>query len=259
MRLVQLTVLVQDANSMGQISFSKNFKQQGFSLIEMAVVMVIVGTLLGGLLVSLSSTREINFRNDATDQIDEIMEALYGFAQANGRLPCPATVASAGAEDPLGGGNCTQDYGFIPSATLGISGAVDANGLMVDPWLSPYRYNVSDVLANAFTTAGGIRAAGFPALAATPPDLRVCTDAACGTVIANSLPVVVVSLGANWASFSGADEVENSGEATVAGFRHANNTDFASSTYIEDVFDDTLSWMSSNILYTRMISAGQLP
>ena len=244
---------------MNQQALKSVIKQQGFSLIEMAVVMVIVGALLGGLLVSLGSTREINFRNDATDQIDEITEALYGFAQANGRLPCPATVASAGAEDPLGGGNCTQDFGFVPSVTLGLAGSVDSNGLLIDPWLSPYRYNVSDVLANAFTTAGGMRAAGFPALTGTPPDLRVCTDAACATVIADALPAVVVSLGANWASFSGADEVENSGETTIAGFRHANNNDFASALYIEDVFDDTISWMSANILYTRMISAGQLP
>ena len=235
------------------------FAAQGFSLIEMTVVMVIVGALLGGLLVSLGSTREINFRNDTSDQIEEVIEALYGFAQANGRLPCPATAASAGAEDPLGGGNCTQDFGFVPSATLGLSGSVDANGLLMDSWLSPYRYNVSDVLGNAFTTAGGLRAAGFAALTATPPDLRVCTDATCATVIADSLPVVVVSLGANWASFSGADEVENSGETTIAGYRHANNNDFASTLYIEDVFDDTISWMSANILYTRMISAGQLP
>lgn len=232
--------------------------QHGFSLIEMAVVMVIVGALLGGLLVSLSSTREIGFRNDTEDQIGEIIEALYGFAQANGRLPCPATAASAGAEAPLGGGNCTQDYGFVPSATLGLSGAVDNNGLLVDPWLSPYRYNVTTSNGNAFTTAGAgsMQTVGISNLT---PDLRVCTDAACGTVIANSLPAVVVSLGPNWASFSGTDEVENSGEATVAGFRHANNLDFASSGYIEDVFDDTLSWMSPNILYTRMISAGQLP
>lgn len=239
-------------------STSQQAEQRGFSLIEMAVVMVIVGALLGGLLVSLSSTREINFRNDTEAQIDEIMEALYGFAQANGRLPCPATVASGGQEDPAGGGNCTQDYGFVPSTTLGLSGAIDSNGLLVDPWLSPYRYNVTTANGNAFTTAGAgsMQTIGMAALA---PDLRVCTDAACGTVIADSLPVVVVSLGANWSSFSGADEVENSGEATVAGFRHANNLDFATTTYIEDTFDDILSWMSPNILYTRMISAGQLP
>ncbi len=242
------------------MKYTSTPKHAGFSLIEMAVVMVILGALLGGLLVSLSSTQEINYRNDAENQIDEIIEALYGFAQANGRLPCPATAASNGAEDPAGGGNCTELYGFVPSATLGLSGAVNGDGLLVDPWLSPYRYNVTEAIgtSNTFTTANAMRLAGLAALA-TAADLRVCTDAACSTVVADRLPAVVVSLGADWANFSGTEEVENSGETTRAGYRHANNTDFAVSTYIEDVYDDTLAWMSANILFSRMISAEQLP
>lgn len=235
---------------------ARSGRMSGFSLIETAIVMVIIGALLGGLLVSLSSTQEINFRSDAENQVDEILEALYGFAQANGRLPCPATATSNGAEAPAGGGACTEQYGFVPSATLGLSGAVNTDTLLVDPWLSPYRYNVTTANGNAFTTAGGMRATGMAALA---PDLRVCTDAACGTVVASNLPAVVLSLGADWANFSGAEEVENSGETTRAGYRHANNTDFAVSTYVEDTYDDILVWMSANILYTRMISAGQLP
>lgn len=228
----------------------------GFSLIEMAVVLVILGFLLGGLLISLSTTRELGLRNEAEAQIDEILEALYGFAQANGRLPCPATASSNGAEAPVGGGNCTQRFGFVPSATLGLSGAVNTDGLLVDPWQSAYRYNVTNANGNAFTTAGGMRTIGMGALA---PNLRVCTDAACGTVIASTIPAVVVSLGSDWASFTGADSVENSGEATVAGYRHANNLDFASANYIEDVYDDVIAWMSPNLLYSRMISARQLP
>ena len=228
----------------------------GFSLIEMAIVMMILGALLGGLLISLGTTRELGLRNEAEAQIDEILEALYGFAQANGRLPCPATAISNGAEAPVEGGNCTQRYGFVPSATLGLSGSVNTDGLLTDPWQSAYRYNVSNANGNAFTTAGGMRAIGMAALA---PNLRICTDAACGTVIASTIPAVVVSLGSDWANFSGADSVENSGEATVAGYRHANNPDFASANYIEDVYDDVIAWMSPNLLYSRMISARQLP
>ncbi len=228
----------------------------GFSLIEMAVVLVILGALLGGLLVSLSTTREIGQRNETEAQIEEILEALYGFAQANGRLPCPATAASNGTEAPVGGGNCTQRYGFVPSATLGLSGSVNTDGLLTDPWQSAYRYNVTTANGNAFTTAGGMRAVGAAALT---PNLRICTDNSCATVIANNIPAVVVSLGSDWANFSGANSVENSGEITTAGYRHANNLDFASSGYIEDVYDDVIDWLSPSLLYSRMFSAGQLP
>ena len=235
-----------------------NTNQSGFSLLEMAVVMIIISLLLGGLLASLGSTREINSRTDAENQINEIIEALYGYAQATGRLPCPATAASNGAEAPLGGGNCTQAHGFVPSVTLGLSGTVNADGLLMDPWQSAYRYSVTTSNGNAFTTANGMRTV---AMANLTPDLRVCDAAACGTVTADALPVVVVSLGADWAEFTGADvdATENSGETTIAGYRHANDNDFVSTTYIEDVFDDMISWMSPNILFTRMISAGQLP
>lgn len=236
--------------------FSSRQKNTGFSLLEMAVVLLIVSLLMGGLLMSLSTTQELNNRTDVEMELEEMMEALYGYAQANGRLPCPATATSNGAEAPAGGGNCTQDYGFVPSSTLGLSGPVNDDGLLMDEWLSPYRYSVSDANGSALTTTGGMRAIGIDLLT---PDLQVCDAAACGTTIANQLPVVIMSLGADWANFTSADEVENSGEQTVNGYRLPNDDDFVVSTFIEDSFDDLLVWMSPNILYTRMISAGQLP
>jgi len=231
-------------------------KAGGFTLIEMAMVLLIMSLLTGGLLMSLSENREMINRTDAEKQLENFTEALYGFAQANGRLPCPATAVSNGLESPVGGGACTQSHGFIPIATLGLSGSVDANGLVVDKWVSPYRYSVTTANASAFTTAGGMRAAGMAALAA---DMRVCTTSVCAAVVASNLPVVLLSLGKDWPNFTSANEVENSGETTIAGFRHANDLDFVSTTYGEDIFDDLITWISPSILYTRMIAAGQLP
>lgn len=234
----------------------KRRRVAGFSLIELAVVMLIVSALLGGLMVSLGTTREIGNRDEAEDMLATINEALYGFAQANGRLPCPATAASFGAEAPLGGGNCTQTHGFVPAATLGLSGATNDDGLLNDPWLNPYRYSVTTANAGAFTTGGGMRAIGMAALA---PSLRVCDSAACSSEIASAVPVVVMSMGADWAAFTAADAVENSGETTIAGYRHGNDANFVATGYIEDVFDDIVTWLAPGILYTRMIAAGQLP
>ena len=228
----------------------------GFSILEMAIVMVIVATLLGGLLVSISQTQEINNRTDADNTLEEIKEALYGFAQANGRLPCPATTTSIGAEAPLGGGACTQRFGFVPWSTLGLSGAINTDNLLMDSWLSPYRYSVTNQNGNAFTTAGQMSTVSMAALT---PNLRICDSNTCATVLFDSAPAVILSLGADWATFTSADEVENSGEATVKGYRQANNNDFVSSGYIEDTFDDIITWISPSILYTKMIAAGQLP
>lgn len=231
--------------------------ESGFSLIEMAIVLLIVSTMVGGLLISLSSTREISDRNSAETTLDEITEALYGFVQASGRLPCPATVTSNGIESPVGGGVCTLANGFVPTATLGLNGALNSDNLLMDSWLNAYRYSVSRAQANAYTSAnlGGLTSGQLLGGA----DLRVCDVAVCTNVLADDLPAVVLSLGKNWAGFSSANEVENSGEATVSGYRMNNDNNFVSTGYVEESFDDILNWISPSILVSRLIAAGRLP
>jgi len=227
----------------------------GFSILEMAIVMVIVGTLLGGLLVSFSSVEERNRRTDAKNTLEEIKEALYGFAQINGRLPCPAIPASTGTASPVIAGACAQQHGFVPWATLGLSGAINGDNLLIDGWLSPYRYSITTANAAAFTN----QISAVTPLANLAPDLQICDSAACGTILINSAPAVIYSLGADWDTFTSVDEVENSGEITTAGYRMANDLQFVSTGYIEDAFDDIIIWISPSILYTKMIAAGQLP
>lgn len=228
----------------------------GFTLVEMAIVMVIVGLMLGGLMTSLSRTVENTRRSEVEAQLAEITEALYGFAQANGRLPCPATPASNGAELPAGGGVCSSSHGFVPSATLGLKGAVGGDGLLLDPWSQPLRYSVTRANSSAFTTAGGMQTT---TMAGLTPDLRICRQAACTNPLAGTIPVVILSLGKNWAAFTSVDEVENGGETTVGSYRIASDRDFVSTTYNESTFDDLITWISPHVLYTRMIAAGKLP
>lgn len=228
----------------------------------MAIVLVIVGLMLGGLMMSLTQTREGTNRSEAVTQLAEIEEALYGFTQANGRLPCPATPTSNGAEAPVGGGVCTLQHGFVPSVTLGLRGSVNADGLLLDPWNNPLRYSVTTANSNAFTTSNQIKTVGMTALT---PNLRVCREAACTNNITTTAPAIVLSMGKNWTTFTHADEVENAGEATLGGgpsgltYRIGNDNDFVSAGYSETNFDDLITWLSPNILYAKMFTANQLP
>ncbi len=238
----------------------RQFRITGFSLIEMAVVLLIVSSLLGGLLLSIGTTREINNRNAAESTLEEIVEALYGYAQANGRLPCPATAASNGLASPAAAGACSGgaiSAGFVPSATLGLSGPLNDDNLLVDEWLNPFRYVVTNASANAYTSTsmGGLSIAAL----ANSADLRICDSAACTTVMADNLPAVVLSMGSDWATFTSGHEIENSGEVTTSGYRMPADISFVNTGYIEDIFDDQLNWVSPSILISRMISAGQLP
>lgn len=231
-------------------AFNGKKTPQGFSLIEMSIVLLIVSALLGGLLISIGTTREINNRNATEAEIAEIVEALYGFAQARGRLPCPATATSDGVEV------CPTTHGFVPSATLGLSGRLNADNLLIDDWLGAYRYSVSSAQANLFTTNISARPINQ---VIGDGDLQVCDVPACTNVLADNLPAVVLSLGSNWAAFTSTNEVENSGEVTTSGYRMPSDTTFISTGYIEDSFDDIIGWVSPSILISRLVAAGQLP
>ena len=63
---------------------------RGFSLVEMAIVLAIIGLLLSGLLLTLGT--QVDQRNASTtqSQLEAAREALLGFAIIYGRLPCPA-------------------------------------------------------------------------------------------------------------------------------------------------------------------------
>ncbi|MDP2828518.1 MAG: prepilin-type N-terminal cleavage/methylation domain-containing protein [Sulfuricellaceae bacterium] len=233
------------------------FKPSGFTLIELALVLVVVALLMGGLLVPLSMQIEQQKTRETLKAMEEIKEALIGYSVANDRLPCPATVASNGAEAPVGGGVCTQTEGFVPVQTLGLSLPVDTQGLLLDSWGNRIRYRVTDSNTNAFTTTNGMKTATMSTLS---PDLHVCasnvgiTGVTCGTALSlvNTAPVLILSQGKNWASVPSIDEAANINGDIV----------FVSHTLSDAVgneFDDLVTWLSPNILFNRMVAAGRLP
>lgn len=243
--------------------------QHGFSLVEMAVVLVIIGLLLGGLLMPLSTQMEQDKRSRTTLLLEDIKEAILGFAVANDRLPCPATPASAGVEAPVGGGTCTAQFGFVPAVTLGLAGDINLDGLLLDAWGNPVRYSVTRAGgSDDFTTFNAIT------LGATP-DLVVCdtasgsgTSCSAGITLASNAPVVLYSMGKDGAMAPGSAEQLENGEATLGGgpmginYRVSNNRVFTSAVYRDDAgneFDDLMTWISPNILYNRMVMAGILP
>ena len=87
---------------------------KGFTLIEITIVLFIVGLMIAGLLGPLETQLEARDRAATERTMDEVMEALYGFAITNGRLPCPDTDGD-GNENV---GTCAAS-GFIPWVDLG--------------------------------------------------------------------------------------------------------------------------------------------
>lgn len=228
---------------------------RGFTLAEMAVVLVIVALLIAGMVLPLSAQQDIRARQDTERTLKDIQEALLGFAVTNGRLPCPATLASNGFETPVGGVcACVSPDCFLPAATLGIA-PINSVGQALDGWQNPIRYAVTSANTSAFTTVNGMKNAWGGGLS---PDLEICALAACAPPLASNAVAVIWSTGKN--TFQGgtsADEIENPNPNTGANPDPTANR-FVSRTSGDD-FDDVVVWLSPNILYNRMISAGKLP
>jgi type II secretory pathway pseudopilin PulG len=259
------------------------YKKQyaGFSLVEMAIVLIILGFLLAALFAPLQAQRNIAFQTQTQNTINDAKKALLGFAQQQGRLPCPATLASNGVANPEAGGNCAQQVGFLPASTLGIQ-PTDENGFAVDAWGNRIRYavtqsnfvgigaatadftsNFADNPATPLNEADGINVVGITNLR---PDLRVCTTSAGVTAIAcsaapesnfqtNNAVAVIYSLGATGGvAAGGADETANLNPiANVDRVFVSHNI-----TAAPNEFDHLVTWISPYVLYNALIESGQM-
>lgn len=115
-------------------------RTRGFSLVELAIGLVIVATLLSALLVPLATQQAQRRVSETRRLLESAREALLTFAATNRRLPCPADGASRGVEvfndlatDSPQTGNCRYQAGFLPAATLGLS-PLDPQGYLSDPF-----------------------------------------------------------------------------------------------------------------------------
>jgi prepilin-type N-terminal cleavage/methylation domain-containing protein len=248
-------------------------RQLAFSLTELAVVMVIVGLLLGAGMMTLSAQIEIRNTDETNRRLNAAVDALIGFAIANGRLPCPATAATTGDEAPAGGGNCTTWYGgFLPARTIGFT-PVDSAGYGLDVWANPIRYAVANLLISPctggpptlphFTSAANLKANG---VSCRPNDLDICqTSSGINTTSCNTAPrvasiqtvaFIVYSTGKNGAITSsyGADELANTDGDRVFVSRTQGSTDTGGGQ-----FDDLMVIVPVGVLYAKLIAAGVLP
>jgi prepilin-type N-terminal cleavage/methylation domain-containing protein len=245
---------------------------RGFTLTEMAVVLAIVGFLMAAAMYTLSAQTEQRNFEETRRRLDLARELLLVYAIVNGRLPCPATNASAGDEAAAGGGTCTTPYGgWLPARTIGFQ-IVDAGGYAVDPWAARIRYAVSATAPTCvappttphFTNTANLKANG---ITCQPNDLVVCRSATgitattCGPA-ANALTnqttavAVVYSVGKNNASIGsgGIDEAAN-----INGDRVFVTHPPAPVGATNGEFDDQLQWVTVGELYGKLIAAGLLP
>ena len=260
--------------------------QSGFTLIEIAIVLLVVAILLGYTVAMLPVQQELKQYRHANAEMDSIIEHVIAFAQVNGRLPCPDTstdtdgVANSidGEEDPHADATvgCEAFFGFLPARTLGINGKYNAAGVLIDPWGSGYRYAVSNADRDGvngdgrpdLVTGNGIRDEG---LAAVDPDLQICSDSdtagpdlTCATVsgipVIENVAVVIVSLGKDFDLPAPPNPPTSPiQQENVDDFHVGTNDKVYISSPRRDDYDDVVKWIPRSLLFSRMLAADQLP
>lgn len=266
-------------------------KKNGFSLVEIAVVLVILSVLIAIVAVPLATQLDQQRTVDTTKQLETIKEAIIGFALAKGRLPCASRLADKGNEVvDEATGVCGAYNGYLPAVTLGIS-PIDSDGFAVDAWgltQNRIRYAVMDIpttavspafaecpataVTHVLTKRDGIKLATMSCISryseTVAPNrtlITVCPQTpggaqpyCAGSMLTNTAPFVVISLGKNAPTVGlGADEAYNAGSAG-GGVVFVSHTAAAAGA-VGGEFDDIVTWASLNTLFARMVQAGKLP
>jgi len=270
----------------------------GFTLIEMAVVLFILGLLIAGVLGPLEVQIEARDRKQTIDTMNEIVESLYGYAITNGRLPCPNTDGDgieqldtdentvddyeeysglALAAIVAAGGVCLTSEGFAPWVTLGVSQS--------DAWGNRFTYRISSPDYTTVDSDGFCNGGEFDLCATGDIDVQTRgDDPGTGGVtegksllsLATGLPAILVSHGRNGfgaISTSGVprpdppastDEEKNTDDDIdffSRGYSRGESTcaDDENESTALCAFDDIVMWLSPAVLNNRMVTAGRLP
>lgn len=93
-------------------------RQQGFTFVEMAVVLALTGLMTWAVTSAYGNSTIVRDRQRATQTGEMLRESLRAFALTNGRLPCP-DVDGDGWEDGAAGTCTTADQaGWLPYRSL---------------------------------------------------------------------------------------------------------------------------------------------
>ena len=239
----------------------------GFTLIEIAIVMVVIAVLLASIAIPLATQVEIRRTADTQRTLETIKDALLGYAASRSGtpfFPCPDNNLD-GQEDrvPPVTGACTANEGWLPWQTLGLAQA----GPLSDAWGNLFRYRVDTNFSNS---------AGFVLSPPTAATIQVCTTFTCTATpptLATGLPLIVISHGKNGfgaRSITGflnpapvsADEIENTNGRNAADTADATDVNFVS--HVQSLpgateFDDIVVWLPTSIIFSKMVAAGKLP
>jgi prepilin-type N-terminal cleavage/methylation domain-containing protein len=229
------------------------FKQpaRGFTLVELAMSLLVIGLLMGTLILPVTGQLNARAIDETVKTMENIKEALIGYAMTNNKLPCPAAVVSNPAVNDLGTSQstlCGQE-GFLPWAELGI-------GKVTDAWGFPIRYRVD----SAYTTA-------IPSDLKTTSNITVSHDTGSGNInlvspeADNTSKIIVLLLSYGNDHAANGTQAQQ-GSAATPYENGDGNTAYVANDYINGSnaasnFDDIVTWLPKTTLLARLAAANR--
>jgi prepilin-type N-terminal cleavage/methylation domain-containing protein len=106
----------------GQALRFNRLRLGGFTLLELSVVTVLVGTLAAGGLVMVVGYTQASLYNNTVARMDIIESTLLSFAAGQNRIPCPSNLTCKQGQLNYGTeGNCASTTASCTSGTTGVN------------------------------------------------------------------------------------------------------------------------------------------
>lgn len=241
----------------------------GFTLTEVAIVLVIMSLLAISVLTPLSGRIEQQRIGFTNQRLAEIKEALLGFTTSHGHLPCPALAADGISANYVDANEWTcktydSSDGYLPWATLGVEG--------YDGWGRPFRYRADGWFSNGDGIFYPSQLSGSnPKPVGTSKggysiqiqDRNGNSLNSNNGVYGSNVVAVVFSCGKNGKPDDGKDSYPGNVNGTVPTATCENGTAnkniYVQEGYVPEQFDDILIWIPKHLLINRLTVAGRWP
>lgn len=225
----------------------------GFSLLEMALALVILSLMMGWLMTPLRVQHALQKYQQTEQRLYAAQQALIGHAIIYHYLPCPDTDQPPdGWENVSANQSCAGDEGVLPWLQLGLVAA--------DAWGRFFRYRADSTFTHhaqwfsvpAAENASNIQVTGENGLLTSAPSRPAA---------------IVLSHGEN--GLGGIQSVSGGQAHAMAAPTHADEQENADGdlAFVDKaqqqvggaVFDDRLVMLSPKILIQQMVQAQRLP
>jgi prepilin-type N-terminal cleavage/methylation domain-containing protein len=225
----------------------------GFSLLEIAIALVILSLMMGWLMTPLRVQYALQKYQQTEQRLQATQQALLGHALIHHYLPCPDNDNPPdGWENVLANQSCVHDEGVLPWAQLGL--------VATDAWGRYFRYRADSTFTH--------HAQWFSVPAAeSASNIQVSGDAGAVTSVPSRPAVIVLSHGEN--GLGGIQSVSGGQASAMALPVHADEQENADGDLVfvdkaqqqtgNAVFDDRLIMLSPKVLIQQMVQAQRLP